>query len=153
MFSRMNLVKVALVGVFLFLASGLAFALPVADIAQPQGEQADRLLLPVPSFSLANYPTLSTSVIPSRPQSPPTVNVDPVPVISSVSSGSGSSLTITEMRLVMDGGKNYNFITKEWGYRDAFSGQRRNNFMLSWEEKRKKVGAVDLLPYDLRYSK
>jgi len=152
MFSRMNLVKVALVGVFLFLVSGLAFALPVADTIQPLEDQADSAVSG-PSFSLANYPTLSTSVIPSRPQSPPTVNVDPVPVISSVSSGSGSSLTITEMRLVMDGGKNYNFDTKEWGYRDEFKGMMRERFMLSWEKAREKVGAVELLPYDLRYSK
>lgn len=70
-----------------------------------------------------------------------------------ITSGSGSSLTISEMKIVMNGGRNYNPFTKKWGYRDAMRGERRNNFLLSWEAKRAKVGVIDLLPEGLRYSK
>lgn len=143
--------KVLLVGLFLAVFSGLAFALPSLPNVQTQlGGQADIVPLPVPSLSLAVVQVPTADI------------VEPVPVATSdISSpeprsnvrGSGSSLTITEMKLVMGGGRNYNPFTKTWGYRDAFTGMMRERFMLSWEEKRQKVGAVDLLPYDLRYSK
>jgi len=70
-----------------------------------------------------------------------------------LSRGSGSSLTVSEMRMVMGGGRNFDPVSKTWGYREAFSGMKRERFLLSWEAKRAKVGAVELLPLDLRYSK
>lgn len=65
--------------------------------------------------------------------------------------GSGSSLTIKEMSIVMSGGRNYDPLTKKWGYREPFAGEKRNTFMLSWEAKRVKYGASGL-PDGLKYS-
>ena len=64
-----------------------------------------------------------------------------------------SSLSLSEMRLVMNGGRNYDPYTKKWGYRDAFVGEKRNAFMLSWESHRRKSNVNQLLPFGERYSK
>lgn len=146
--------KVLLVGLFLAVFSGLAFALPSSSNVgvNPQfGGQADIVPLPVPSLSLAVVQVPTADIVEPVPVA--TSDISSPEPRSEPSRGSGSSLTITEMKLVMGGGRNYNPFTKTWGYRDAFTGMMRERFMLSWEEKRQKVGAIDLLPYDLRYSK
>lgn len=145
--------KVLLVGFFLAVFSMSAFALPIqfhgGTSKQPLEEQAG--LAPVPSFSLAVVPVPNADVFePPAIATPITSFPEPR---SEPSRGSGSSLTVSEMKIVMGGGRNYNPFTKSWGYREPFTGMVRERFMLSWEAQRQKVGAVELLPYDLRYSK
>lgn len=125
---------------------GGVFAVPSADT------------LPVFTVDVATVPNADTYFpAPSPVPFPlPTPSGEPVSFESSskaITRGSGSSLTVSEMRLVMAGGRNYDTITKTWGMRYPMVGERRNNFLLSWEAKRMKVGAVELLPLDLRYSK
>ncbi len=67
--------------------------------------------------------------------------------------GSHSSLTLSEMHLVMAGGRNFDPYTKRWGYRNAFVGEMRNNFMFSWEAKRIKNNVKQLIPNEELYSK
>lgn len=89
--------------------------------------------------------------VPSQPQSP-NVGKEPSIIISSSKSVGGSSLTISEMKIVMNGGRNFDPKTKKWGYREPFTGEKRNSFLLSWEAKRVKYGASGL-PDGLKYSK
>lgn len=144
-----NMFRVVSVGLIIVAFLSLnAFALPT--LSQVDAEQAD-VLLPVPSFLLAIVSVPTADVV-----EPPTIATH----ITSyqepralVSRGSSSSLTVSEMHLVMGGGKNYNFITKSWGYRDAFRGQMRNNFILSWEAHRKISNVNQLIPNNELFSK
>lgn len=92
------------------------------------------------------------SPLPFGHHSDPSVGVEPSSSLLVVSVG-GSSLTVSEMKLVMNGGRNYDPYTKKWGYRDAFVGEKRNAFMLSWESHRRKSNVNQLLPFGERYSK
>lgn len=144
----------------IFLLSGIVSGLP-NDLTQPTGglsavPSVDARpvlsvdLVQVPSADIVAYP------LPPVPVPFPTPSVESERISSAaimLIRGSGSSLTVSEMRMVMGGGRNYDTLTKTWGVRYPMTGQRRNNFLLSWEAKRAKVGAVDLLPLDLRYSK
>ena len=120
-------------------------------------EQADSLPgLPVLTVVSADTITRIVPVadvvvpVPSQPQSP-NVGKEPPIIINSSKSIGGSSLTVSEMKIVMDGGRNFDPKTRKWGYREPFTGQKRNSFMLSWEAKRVKYGASGL-PDGLKYS-
>lgn len=121
----------------------------------PPLEQADSFpSLPVLTVVSADTVTPVADVVvpvPSQPQSPNMGKEPPIIVISSKSVG-GSSLTASEMKIVMGGGRNFDPKTRKWGYREPFTGEKRNSFLLSWEAKRVKYGASGL-PDGLRYSK
>lgn len=108
---------------------------------------------PLQSFTVVSLPAPLPSVselVAKRPISPEAGQPSPPVVVNPVGP---SSLTVSEMRLVMNGGRNYDPYTKKWGYRDAFVGEKRNAFMLSWESHRRKSNVNQLLPEGLRYSK
>lgn len=120
-----------------------------------QPEQAD-FFLGLPAFTVVSArpitPVADVVVpVPSQPQSP-NVGKEPPIIISSSKSVGGSSLTVSEMKIVMGGGRNFDPVSRKWGYREPFTGQKRNSFMLSWEKKRVKYGASGL-PDGLKYSK
>lgn len=153
--------KVFLVGLVSLLFSGVVSGLlndsstnQVGVFAVPSADTP-----PVLTVDVVTVPSADVVYLPAPTPVPvplPTPSGEPESFESSsieLSRGSGSSLTVSEMRLVMNGGRNYDTKTKTWGYRYPMSGERRNNFLLSWEAKRAKVGAVELLPSDLRYSK
>lgn len=128
-----------------------------AVMEYPQ-EQADSLRgLPVLTVVSADTITRIDPIadvvvpVPSQPQSP-NVGKEPPIIISSSKSVGGSSLTVSEMKIVMNGGRNFDPITRTWGFREPFTGEKRNSFLLSWEAKRVKYGASGL-PDGLRYSK
>lgn len=121
-------------------------------------EQADSLRgLPVLTVVSADTITRIDPIadvvvpVPSQPQSPNVGKEPPIIIYSSKSVG-GSSLTVSEMKIVMNGGRNFDPITRTWGFREPFTGEKRNSFLLSWEAKRVKYGASGL-PDGLRYSK
>lgn len=144
------------VGIVLLVLSTLSLgASAVMEYNQP--EQAD-YTPGLPAFTVVSADTITRIVpvadvvvpVPSQPQSPSAGKEPPI-IISSNSIG-GSSLTVSEMKIVMGGGRNYDPETRTWGFREPFTGQKRNSFMLSWEAKRVKYGASGL-PDGLKYSK
>lgn len=149
-----NMLSKVLLSLTFFLVCGVS----VSALSQVGGSLAQNDPL-VSGFTVLSAdvvtPHASADVVSPLPfghHSDPSVGVEPSNRLLVVSVG-GSSLTVSEMKLVMNGGRNYDPYTKKWGYRDAFVGEKRNAFMLSWESHRRKSNVNQLLPFGERYSK